>query len=193
MDTTVTIVEGIQQTFGDAVLATEHARDGIPTLWVARDRICDLLTHLKTGVDRPYRMLYDLTAIDERMRVHRPGQPASDFTVVYHLLSFDRNETSRISVGKEAPDAKTVSFDLPIKNSSSGDIKPALFLGSVSGNTIHGIMKIDDSDVEFKAVKLPSAWQCSNHKTPHIATTEEEMRTDTMKYQCAGWHKVPVF
>ena len=31
-------------------------------------------------------MLYDLTAIDERMRVHRDGQPPSDFTVVYHLL-----------------------------------------------------------------------------------------------------------
>ncbi len=43
-------------------------------------------------------MLYDLTAIDERMRQHREGQPASDFTVVYHLLSFDRNEYLRIKV-----------------------------------------------------------------------------------------------
>ena len=43
-------------------------------------------------------MLYDLTAIDERMRTHREGQPASDFTVVYHLLSFDRNEYVRIKV-----------------------------------------------------------------------------------------------
>ena len=43
-------------------------------------------------------MLYDLTAIDERMRAHRDGQPPSDFTVVYHLLSFDRNEDIRIKV-----------------------------------------------------------------------------------------------
>ena len=43
-------------------------------------------------------MLYDLSAIDERMRVHREGQPASDFTVVYHLLSFERNEYMRIKV-----------------------------------------------------------------------------------------------
>ena len=43
-------------------------------------------------------MLYDLTAIDERKRVHREGQPASDFTVVYHLLSYDRNEYIRIKV-----------------------------------------------------------------------------------------------
>ena len=43
-------------------------------------------------------MLYDLTAIDERMRMHREGQPASDFTIVYHLLSFDRNEYLRVKV-----------------------------------------------------------------------------------------------
>src|ERR1043165_8776054 len=35
-------------------------------------------------------MLYALPAIDERLRKHREGQPAADFTVVYHLLSIDR-------------------------------------------------------------------------------------------------------
>src|SRR5574340_848396 len=104
MDTTISIAEEIQQTFGGAVLATEHARDGIPSLWVARDRICDLLSYLKTGIDRPYRMLYDLTAIDERLRVHRHGQPASDFTVVYHLLSFDRNGYIRLKVSLREDD-----------------------------------------------------------------------------------------
>ena len=43
-------------------------------------------------------MLYDLTAIDERTRIHREGQPPSDFTVVYHLLSVERNEDVRIKV-----------------------------------------------------------------------------------------------
>jgi NADH:ubiquinone oxidoreductase 27 kD subunit len=43
-------------------------------------------------------MLYDLSAIDERDRRHRDGQPRSDFTVVYHLLSFDRSEYVRIKV-----------------------------------------------------------------------------------------------
>ena len=56
------------------------------------------LRFLKDEVDQPYRMLYDLTAIDERMRMHREGQPASDFTMVYHLLSFDRNEYLRVKV-----------------------------------------------------------------------------------------------
>ena len=43
-------------------------------------------------------MLYDLTAIDERIRADRGDQPARDFTVVYHLLSFDRNADVRLKV-----------------------------------------------------------------------------------------------
>ena len=46
----------------------------------------------------PYRMLYDLTAIDERRAHARAASRPSDFTVVYHLLSFDRNEDLRIKV-----------------------------------------------------------------------------------------------
>ncbi|MGB9513395.1 MAG: NADH-quinone oxidoreductase subunit C, partial [Candidatus Acidiferrum sp.] len=98
MNTLATITDELHKTFGSAIVATPPARDGIPTLWIARERICDILRHLKLGVDSPYRMLYDLTAIDERMRVHRAGQPAGDFTVVYHLLSFDRNEYIRLKV-----------------------------------------------------------------------------------------------
>ena len=73
---------------------------------------------LKEEVDQPYRMLYDLTAIDERMRVHRDGQPASDFTVVYHLLSFDRNEYVRIKVAlkRDQPPIDTVTDLWPAAN-----------------------------------------------------------------------------
>lgn len=98
MNTVTTITDELREKFGSAIVATSPARDGIPTLWIVRERICDLLRHLKVGVDSPYRMLYDLTAIDERMRVHRDAQLASDFTVVYHLLSFDRNEYIRLKV-----------------------------------------------------------------------------------------------
>ncbi len=43
-------------------------------------------------------MLYDLTAIDERLRQNRAGQPQADFTVVYHLMSFERNADIRVKV-----------------------------------------------------------------------------------------------
>ena len=85
-----TIADEISDRFGPAAIAQE-THDNIPTFWVAKDRLPALLRFLKEEVEHPYKMLYDLSAIDERMRVHRDGQPASDFTVVYHLLSFQRN------------------------------------------------------------------------------------------------------
>ena len=92
------IIEQLRQQFGSAIVAVQPTRDDVPTLWVVADQVSDVLRHLKYGVPRPYPMLYDVTAIDERVRVHRHGQPDSDFTVVYHLLSFERNEDVRIKV-----------------------------------------------------------------------------------------------
>jgi NADH-quinone oxidoreductase subunit C/D len=92
------IIQDLRQTFGEAILAVQPTADGIPTVWVARDRVRDVLRRLKNAVAHPYRMLYDLTAIDERVRTNRQGQPVSDFTIVYHLLSFDRNDDIRIKV-----------------------------------------------------------------------------------------------
>jgi NADH-quinone oxidoreductase subunit C/D len=92
-----TIAEEIGDRLGSAAVPQE-THDRIPTFWVPKDRIPALLRFLKEEVDRPYKTLYDLSAIDERMKVHRNGQPASDFTVVYHLLSFERNEYVRIKV-----------------------------------------------------------------------------------------------
>ena len=93
-----TIHEELQDKVGEGVLLSQSARDGIPTFWVTRKTIHGLLHHLKNQVSQPYRMLYDLTAIDERARKYREGQPDSDFTVVYHLLSFGRNEYVRVKV-----------------------------------------------------------------------------------------------
>jgi NADH-quinone oxidoreductase subunit C/D len=92
------IINDLKTSFGSAILAVQATRDDVPTLWAGRDRAHDVLRHLKSGVERPYRTLYDLTAIDERTRSHRTDQPQSDFTVVYHLLSYDRNEDIRIKV-----------------------------------------------------------------------------------------------
>ena len=38
-----------------------------------------VLFYLKAGIDPPYRMLFDLTAIDERVRTHRQGPPGAEF------------------------------------------------------------------------------------------------------------------
>jgi NADH-quinone oxidoreductase subunit C/D len=95
MSATVSIADDITRAFGAAV-TPQHTVDGIPTFWAAKDRIPTLLRFLKEQVDRPYKMLYDLSAIDERMKTQRDETPASDLTVVYHLLSFERNGYLRI-------------------------------------------------------------------------------------------------
>ncbi|HET7117179.1 MAG TPA: NADH-quinone oxidoreductase subunit C/D, partial [Hanamia sp.] len=74
--------------------------DTFPTLWVNADKIISVLTFLKKEVEQPYKMLYDLTVIDEQARTFRGGQPASRFTIVYQLLSFERNVFIRLKVAQ---------------------------------------------------------------------------------------------
>lgn len=87
----------LSERFGE-LLTVQPTRDGITTAWVQRESVREVLAFLKSGIPQPFRMLYDLSAIDERTRANRPDQPASDFTVFYHLMSFDRNEDIRIKV-----------------------------------------------------------------------------------------------
>lgn len=49
-------------------------------------------------------MLADVSAIDERLRQHRDGQPDSDFTVFYHLMSLERNSDIRVKVALKEGD-----------------------------------------------------------------------------------------
>jgi NADH-quinone oxidoreductase subunit C/D len=118
MNDNTNIVEELQNKFGEAVITQQTTRDEIPTLWVARDRAHEILRYLKTETDKPYRMLYDLTAIDERVRSNRQGQPPSDFTVAYHLLSFERNTDVRIKVALEGeyPSIPTITDIWPAAN-----------------------------------------------------------------------------
>jgi len=98
------ILQELQNRFGTAIGPAQATRDGMPTQWIERNRARDILRYLKLEAEQPYRMLYDLTAIDERVRSHREGQPASDFTVIYHLLSFARNADIRLKVALPAGD-----------------------------------------------------------------------------------------
>jgi NADH-quinone oxidoreductase subunit C/D len=95
------VAQELTQRFGESQIHSQDTGDGYPTLWVDKGLATDVLRYLKQEAEGSYAMLYDLTGIDERVRTHREGQPDSVFTVVYHLLSFDRNEDVRIKVGLE--------------------------------------------------------------------------------------------
>ncbi len=118
MNSSSTIFEELGQVFADIAFVPQSTRDDIPTLWVAQDKAHEILRYLKTEAVRPYLMLYDLTAIDERFRGHRESRPPSDFTVVYHLLSFERNQDIRLKVplAGEYPSLPTVTDLWPAAN-----------------------------------------------------------------------------
>src|SRR6185295_19385090 len=110
MSESANIAQHLRHHFGESVLTEQVTQDAIPTLWVGPDRLHDVLRYLKTGMQKPYRMLYDLTAIDERTRSNRSGQPDSDFTVVYHLSSFERNSDVRLKLALKGNEPKAPSI-----------------------------------------------------------------------------------
>ena len=99
METSPGIIADLQARFGADRIQPQAALDEIPTVWAPPELVRDVLTYLKVEVPKPYRTLYDLTAIDERARLKAaPDSRSGDFTIVYHLLSYDRNADVRIKV-----------------------------------------------------------------------------------------------
>ncbi len=105
------VLRELEGRFGTGTIQVQETKDGMPTAWVSSEQLREVLGHLKTSSGGSYPLLYDLTAIDERNRKHREGQPPSDFTVVYQLQSFERNEELRIKVALqgERPSAPSVT------------------------------------------------------------------------------------
>ncbi|MGB7538583.1 MAG: NADH-quinone oxidoreductase subunit C/D [Anaerolineales bacterium] len=113
------VFQEVQREFGtDSGFQLQAVRDEIPTFWVPRERVAPVLKYLKQDAPQPYRMLYDLTALDERRRTRREGQPESDFTLVYHLLSLDRNADVRVKAALKGdrPSAASITNLFPAAN-----------------------------------------------------------------------------
>jgi NADH-quinone oxidoreductase subunit C/D len=112
------ITKELHERFGANALREQATKDDIPTLWVEKALAKGVLSYLKNEVHEPYRMLYDLTAIDERVRHHRKDQPECQFSLVYHLLSYGRNSDCRIKVPlmEEMPEAESIVDIWPAAN-----------------------------------------------------------------------------
>jgi NADH-quinone oxidoreductase subunit C/D len=159
------ILQELQRVFGEASVrpqATSDGRDGIPTFWAPRDKAREMLRYLKTEAERPYRFLYDLTAIDERVRADRGDVPASDFTVVYHLLSFERNEDVRIKVALtgEHPSLDTITDVWPSANWYEREA------WDMFGVTFNG-------HPHLKRILMPATWQGHPLRKEHPARATE--------------------
>jgi NADH-quinone oxidoreductase subunit C/D len=100
------IIEEVRSEFGHAVLGAQQTHDEVPTFWIEASRNRDVLFFLKNKIDKPFALLYDLFAIDERARENKIAGITGDFTVVYHLMSFERNSDVRIKISLAASDLR---------------------------------------------------------------------------------------
>jgi len=111
------VIEELNNKFSEDNFQIEGTRDAVPTIWIKRERLTGVLNYLKNEILNPYKMLYDLTAIDERTKSRINRTPENDFTIVYHLLSFDRNEDIRIKVPLKDDDLEVPSITNLWRNS----------------------------------------------------------------------------
>ncbi len=82
--------QAVQANSAGAVLGVKVAY-GELTLSVDRNRIVDVLTHLRDDADCRFQQLVDLAGVDYPERPQR-------FDVVYHLLSLTKNRRIRVKV-----------------------------------------------------------------------------------------------
>jgi NADH-quinone oxidoreductase subunit C/D len=119
MNDTFSLISEITTRLGNSsFLQTQSTADGTLTVWAKSEQLKDLLKFLKNGTAQPYSMLYDLTAIDERRKSAKQDTPQSDFTIVYHLISLERNEDIRIKIPLtgEYPEIPSVTDIFPSAN-----------------------------------------------------------------------------
>lgn len=112
MDNHSGLADEITSGFAANRLTQQHTADGIVTLWVSKEDILSVLHYLKKIIHNPFELLYDLCAIDERSKTNKNGSSQADFTVVYHLLSLNRNCFVRLKVALqgEYPSIPSISF-----------------------------------------------------------------------------------
>src|SRR5574339_622859 len=162
IDSTRTILDELKPSFGDQAVTTQLTRDQTPTVWIDKNSAHDVLRHLKTEVSKPFRTLYDLTAIDERERSSRDSQPPSDFTLIYHLLSYERNEDVRVKVALqgEYPTLQTVTDIWPSANWYEREVWD-----------MFGITFQDHPHLE--RILMPSTWEGHPLRKEHPARATE--------------------
>mgnify|MGYP000606116553 FL=1 len=103
------VVQELLHRFPHDILHVQSTRMGVPVVWIKREILLNAIRYLRHA-PKPFVMLYDLNATDERLRTHRHGLPASEFTMFYHLLSVERNSDVILKIPLMESDLKMPSI-----------------------------------------------------------------------------------
>jgi NADH-quinone oxidoreductase subunit C/D len=112
------ILQHLEQHFGVDAFRLQQTVDEILTLWLPKDRLITVIKYLKLSIKSPFNLLYDLSGTDERDRAKKEKLPAKDFTIVYHLFSFGRNNFIRLKVALEGESPSMPSITSLFKNAN---------------------------------------------------------------------------
>lgn len=105
------VVAALTARFGAAFLGRQPTAEDFPVMWIAPEASPAIHRFLRDEIAQPFALLSDLWVIDETMRQHRPGQPASGMTLATQLTSLGRNADIRLKIAcdGEAPHAPSLS------------------------------------------------------------------------------------
>ena len=156
------IAQELTERLGINNFTVQLTLDGITTIWLNRQNLRAVLCYLKSEASSPFVLLFDLTAIDERQRMHRNGLPESIFTVVYHLLSFDRNVDVRLKIALDE-----ASLSLP----TISDIWPSANWYEREVWDMFGI--VFEGHPHLRRIIMPPTWQGHPLRKDHFARATE--------------------
>jgi len=186
-----TVISELKSSFDDDGIIEIDTQDNVPTALIPAGKIKSILRHLKNNIDRPYKMLYDLTAIDERTRsrMSDPGtiNATSDFSAVYHLMSLERNEDIRLKVplGGDFPSIDSIVDIWPSANWYEREVWD-MFGITFNGHPMH------------KRILMPDYWQGHPLRKDHPARATdmagfslpnetESLRQEELQFRPEDW------
>jgi len=91
------VVSDLQSKFNDYSFIVQETVTGIPVLWIGREQLLEVVRFLRETA-QGFEMLYDLHAIDERLRTNKAINQTCDFCVFYHFMSLAKNTDVIIKV-----------------------------------------------------------------------------------------------
>ncbi|XZQ55233.1 MAG: NADH-quinone oxidoreductase subunit C/D [Arsenophonus sp.] len=104
------IILTLYKQFSSNTFSIQATRTGILVAWIKHKQLITKVIEFLKKQPKPYIMLFDLHAIDERQRMHRQNLPEADFSIFYHLISIERNRDIMLKVALNEKDLNIPSI-----------------------------------------------------------------------------------
>ncbi|WWO95617.1 MAG: NADH-quinone oxidoreductase subunit C/D [Candidatus Dasytiphilus stammeri] len=181
------IISELYNNFGTALLKLQTTCMDFPVVWIDGDKLIEIVNFLRNIVRDPYLMLYDLHAIDERVRTNRNDLPPADFTVFYHFISIERNADIMIKVALLMPNLQISSLTNLFVNANWYERE----IWDMFGITFLG-------HPHLTRILLPSQWsgfplrkdypgRATEFQPYHLTPIKEDIEMEALKFIPENW------